>query len=148
RLCGRHLKSKIVDERFEFLIPGDEIGFAVDLDQYPDLAAHMNVGMDQPLVGFAPGFLGRRREAFLPEIVDGLSDVVSVFIERLLTIQNAGPCFFTKLFHELTGSCHDSLFLRSVDENEPLMNQSCYVTKPERFQHAWPVSFRRRREWF
>ncbi len=67
----------------------------------------MNVGMNQPLVGFPPGFLGCRRESFLPQIVNGFIDVIPVFIEGFLTIQNAGACFFTKLFHELTGSCHD-----------------------------------------
>ncbi len=96
------LEGEIIDESFEFFVAGDEIRFAIDFDQDADFSAHMDIGMDQSLIGFPSGFLGGRSQAFLPEIIDRLFDVVAVFSQRLLAIQDAGAGFFTKFFYEVT----------------------------------------------
>jgi len=96
RLGGGDLQRKVVHECFEFLIARDEVGFTVDLDQYADFAAHVDVGVDQALIGFAARFLLRGGEALLPQVVDRLVDVVARFLQRLLAIQDAGTSFLSQ----------------------------------------------------
>ena len=51
------LQGQVIDEGLEFFVPGHEVRFTVDFDEHADFAAHMNIGVNQPLVGFPAGFL-------------------------------------------------------------------------------------------
>ena len=60
-----------MDKAAKIVGAGDEIGFAVDFDQHADLAAGVDVSVNQAFGGDAARLLGRGREAALAQDFDG-----------------------------------------------------------------------------
>src|SRR4051794_18480405 len=65
RRRGGDVQRDVAREGGEVGVLGDEVGVAVDLDEHADLAVGMDVGLDGPLRGLAPGELGRAGDALL-----------------------------------------------------------------------------------
>ena len=58
RIRRGNLQAEIAAESLEFVVPGHEVGLAVHLDHHADLAADVNVALDQAFAGGAVGLLG------------------------------------------------------------------------------------------
>src|SRR5262249_32974903 len=71
---GGNVEGQVAHQGLKVLVPGDEVGLAVHLDQGSDLPV-VNVGTHQALGGDAPGLLRRPGDALLPEPLLGLGKV-------------------------------------------------------------------------
>src|SRR5207237_3503380 len=95
---GSNLEGEILYESLKFLIARDEVGFTVHFHEHPDAIAGMNIGRDGSLVCFSPGLLLCCSQPLLPQIVNGLVNVVCALLQRFLAIENTGAGLLAKLF--------------------------------------------------
>ena len=58
--------------------------------------------MYETLVGLTARLLECSGQAFLPQIIDGLLNIVAILGERLLAIEDAGAGFFSQFFDKVT----------------------------------------------
>src|SRR5690606_19632916 len=86
----RHLHGQVASQLAELLRRGDEVRFAVDLDQHTDAAAGMDVGLNQALGRHASRLLGRCSQALLPQIGDGLLHIAAGLLQGPLAVHHAG----------------------------------------------------------
>src|SRR5690606_30831602 len=86
----RHLHGQVASQLAELLRLGDEVRFAVDLDQHTDAAAGMDVGLNQALGRHASRLLGRCSQALLPQIGDGLLHIAAGLLQGPLAVHHAG----------------------------------------------------------
>ena len=100
------MHGNILDERLELLVLGNEVGFAVHLDEHPDLAAGMDIGADGPLAGNAAGLLGGRGKSLLAEIVDSLFMVSTGFGQGPLAVHETGAGYFSQFVYLCSGYAH------------------------------------------
>src|SRR5207302_931155 len=63
------LEGQVADQGLKFVVAGHEIGFAIDLDQHPHLAAGVDVGGDRAFMRGASDLLPSCAQAFLAQPV-------------------------------------------------------------------------------
>jgi hypothetical protein len=95
----------------------DEIALAVDFDDHADFPAGVDVMSDQALRGFAGGFLGGGRLAFLAEDFDRLLEQVlgarqipqlgGCVNESRTAVAETGVSSLSKFLYELGWNFHD-----------------------------------------
>src|SRR5215469_12376660 len=117
RVYGSDVHGDVVTELLEGFGAGHEIAFAIDLDDYADFSASMDVVADETLGGFARGLLGRRGLAFFAKNLDGLFDQLLVidqipklgsgFDQGGTAIAEAGVGEFAEFLDELGWDFHD-----------------------------------------
>ena len=109
------MHGDVLGEVLEIVGAGDEVGFAIGLDQHPQAAARVDVGSDQPLAGVAPGALLDRRHAFLAQQLDRLLHVAVGLGQRLLAIHHPQAGGGPEVLHHLSGYCSHNALLASLD---------------------------------
>src|SRR5207302_328874 len=103
------LEGQVADQGLKFVVAGHEIGFAIDLDQHPHLAAGVDVGGDRAFMRGASDLLPSRSQAFLAQPVDGLVDVVPGFHQALLAVYDSGAGLLPVFLDAGAVSCHGAL---------------------------------------
>src|SRR5690606_19119957 len=96
----------ITDQRLEVFRPRHEVRLAVDLDQHPDLAAHVDVAADRTLARFPARTLRRLRGALRAQEVDRLLHVPARLLQRLLALHHPGAGPLTQLLYLLSSDRH------------------------------------------
>ena len=91
----------VAEQLLEVFGAGDEVGLAVELEEYADLAAGVDVGADCALVGGARGLLGSRRHAALAQDDEGVFHVALGFLEGLEAVAHGGAGLFAEFLDEL-----------------------------------------------
>src|SRR5215210_6595979 len=86
---GGDVQRDLAGERREVLVAGDEVGVAVDLDEHPDLAVGVDVGLDRALGGLAAAHLERLVAEPDAQELGGRVDVAAGLLERLLAVHHA-----------------------------------------------------------
>ena len=99
-----HLEGQLACQPFEVVGLGDEVGFAVDLDEDADLGGHaadgVDVCLDHALVGGAAGLVLGRGRTRLAEAVLGALEVAVAVDQRPLAVHHPGPGRLPELHHE------------------------------------------------
>ena len=62
----------------------------------------MDVGVNEALVGLAARFFDCGGQAFLPQVIDGLLNIVAILSERYLAIEDACAGFLSQFFDKVT----------------------------------------------
>src|SRR5690606_12849502 len=96
----------ITDQRLEVFRPRHEVRLAVDLDQHPDLAAHVDVAADRTLARFPARTLRGLRGALRAQEVDRLLHVPARLLQRLLALHHPGARPLTQLLYLLSSDRH------------------------------------------
>jgi hypothetical protein len=111
---------------FEGLVLGHEVGFGIDFDQNPDIAA--SGGDHRPLGGDPAGFFGGCRQPLLAQDIDRLVHVAAGFGQSFFAIHHPGAGFGPQLGnHRCSNICHNVLLIfagRAVGA-EPSFRTSC-----------------------
>src|SRR3954447_15587200 len=89
----RDVQRDVLGERDELLVGGHEVGVAVDLDEHPDLAVGVDVGLDRALAGLAAGELADLVAHLDADDLDGLVEVAVGLLQGGLAVHHprAGP---------------------------------------------------------
>src|SRR5712691_833429 len=91
--------GEVLHQRLELLVPRGEVGLAVHFDQHAHLAAHVDVRADGALGRRAPGLLLCGREPLLAQPVDGLLQVATGFLQRLLAVHHPRAGLLAQVLH-------------------------------------------------
>src|ERR671933_1726347 len=108
----RHVEGDFAGEGLELVVPGDEVGLAVDLDEHADLARRVDVARDDPLRRgpLAPaGGLGLPAD---PQDLDRLLDVATRLLERRLAVHHPRARAVAQGLHVLRRYGHSDLSSR------------------------------------
>src|SRR5262249_50848424 len=84
-----HVDRDVAGELEEFLVAGDEVRLAVDLDESADSPVEVDVVPDRALGRFALAALGRLRLALHAKELDRLGNVALGLLERALALHHA-----------------------------------------------------------
>src|SRR6266550_8067303 len=107
RDVGRVLRRDLHPEIFHQLLEGvrarDEVRLAVDLDQYAELPAVVDVRPDDALTGLAMGSLACLGETLLAQELDGGLQIALGRLERFLAVHDPGAGPIAEVLHELRG---------------------------------------------
>lgn len=95
------MEGDVLDELTEVIVAGDEIGFAIHLDQDADLPTHVDVGSDDAFFGFASSFLGGGKVEFFAEDFFAFFEVAFGFFEGAFAVHHARIGFFAEQFDVL-----------------------------------------------
>jgi len=87
--CG-DLHGDVLHELLEVLGAGDKVGLAIDLDQHADLAARVDIRMDQPILGLPMLLLGGVGQALLSQVLDRPLEVSLGRLEGRLAVHHTG----------------------------------------------------------
>jgi hypothetical protein len=99
RICRGHLHCEILDEVLEVIGAGDEIGFAVHLDEYAELGARMNIRSDDALTRDARGLLRGGSDAMLAQDDLGFSEIPVCLHQCALAFHHARAGAVAELFY-------------------------------------------------
>ena len=89
RIGRRDVHRDIVHQFLEIVGASHEIGLAVDFHHHAELAAGVDVGADQALLGGARGLLAGRRDAALAQDDFGFGEIALGFQQGLLAFHHA-----------------------------------------------------------
>src|SRR6056297_65866 len=98
-----------VGEAQKVVVLGDEIGLAVDFDQYG--VSFVAGSDDRALGGHAPGLLVGLRQATLAQVLDGRVQVAVGLDQRLLAFHHAGAGALAEFLDQGCSDAHDSSLL-------------------------------------
>ena len=87
---GGSLGSELVDEGFEGVVAGDEIGFAINLDEGANLAAAQDGLSDEAFIGDAVGLFHCGGGSLLAQEIDGGVQVALGRVQGLLAVHQSG----------------------------------------------------------
>ena len=93
------MHGDIVDQFLEIVGAGHEIGLAVDFHHHAELAAVVDVGADQTLLGGAGGLLAGRRDAALAQNHFGFGHVALGFHQGVLAFHHSRAGALAEVFH-------------------------------------------------
>src|SRR5690606_18311692 len=90
RVRHRHVHGEVLRQLAERLVAGHEVGLAVQLHQYGELAVVVDVRADEALLGHPVGLLVGLGDAALAQELGGLIEVAARVLERALDVHHAG----------------------------------------------------------
>lgn len=99
--CDVH--AEVFGELFEFVVFGNEVGFAIEFDHYADAATHMDVGLNGAFGGLAVGFFSGGGHAFLFENGEGFFVVAVGFDECFFAFDEANAGLLAQVVNHLSG---------------------------------------------
>src|SRR5215207_1479414 len=129
---GGDVQRDLAREADEVVVPGDEVGVAVDLDEHADLAVAVDVGLDRPLGGLPAAHLQRLVAEPDAQQLDGLVDVAVRLRKRRLAVHHAGAGAVAQLldFLRRRAVAHFSSFSSSVFSTAPLTAPAASAAAP------------------
>lgn len=94
--------AEVFCELFEFVVFGNEVGFAVKFDHDADAATHMDVALDSAFGSFSIGFFSSGSHAFFLKDGEGFFGIAIGFDECFFAIDKADACAFTEVVDHLS----------------------------------------------